>query len=78
MSRSVKKTPIFGHTTADSEAEDKAAWHRRHRAVERVRLQASGEDYQARSHQANSNSATFAKDGKHYWGAGIDTEHMRK
>lgn len=36
MSRSRKKTPIFGHTGSISEAADKAAWHRRHRANERV------------------------------------------
>jgi hypothetical protein len=78
VSRSRKKTPIFGHTTSTSEAEDKAAWHRRHRAVERVRLQTEGEDYITASHHANSNPATFAKDGKHYWPAGIDTHHIRK
>jgi hypothetical protein len=43
-----------------------------------VRLQGEGEDYQASSHRANSNSATFAKDGKRYWPEGIGTPHMRK
>jgi hypothetical protein len=64
MSRSKRKTPIFGHTTSTSEAADKATWHRRHRAVARVRLQTEGADYIALSHRANSNPATFAKDGK--------------
>ncbi len=44
MSRSRKKTPIFGHTGSISEAADKAAWHRRHRANERVGLQTEGPD----------------------------------
>jgi len=29
MSRSRLKTPIFGHTTARSEADDKRLWHKR-------------------------------------------------
>lgn len=62
-SRSRKKTPIFGHTTCTSEATDKATWHRRYRAIERVRRRAEGEDYTAHSHRENSNAATFAKDG---------------
>ena len=32
MSRSRRKTPIFGITTATSEAEDKRLWHKRLRA----------------------------------------------
>ncbi len=78
MSRSRKKTPIFGHTTCTSEATDKATWHRRYRAIERVRRRAEGEDYTAHSHRENSNAATFAKDGKHYWATAISTPHMRK
>ena len=31
MSRSYKKTPIIGHTTAQSEKKDKKIWHRRFR-----------------------------------------------
>lgn len=31
MSRSYKKTPIIGHTTAQSEKSDKKIWHRRFR-----------------------------------------------
>lgn len=31
MSRSYKKTPIIGHTKAESEKSDKKIWHRRFR-----------------------------------------------
>ncbi|SAL87161.1 hypothetical protein AWB68_08299 [Caballeronia choica] len=78
MSRSRKKTPIFAHTTSTSEAADKAAWHRRHRAKERVRLQTEGPNYLERSHRENSNAATFDKDGKHYWALSVGTPAMRK
>jgi hypothetical protein len=43
-----------------------------------VRLQTEGADYVERSRRENSNAATFAKDGKHYWADGIGTPHMRK
>lgn len=39
MTRSKKKTPIHGMTTATSEAEDKALWHRAYRRGERQRIQ---------------------------------------
>lgn len=41
MSRSRRKTPIFGITTAKSEAFDKACWHRAFRRSENQRLQAA-------------------------------------
>jgi Domain of unknown function DUF29 len=78
MSRSRKKTPIFAHTTSTAEAADKAAWYRRHRAEERVRLLTEGQNYPERSHRENSNAATFDKDGKHYWAPGVGTPSTRK
>ena len=38
MSRSRRKTPIFGHTTSRSERQDKQIWHQRWRAHERTAL----------------------------------------
>lgn len=38
MSRSRRKTPMFGYTTATSEAEDKRIWHKRWRAQLRGQL----------------------------------------
>jgi hypothetical protein len=78
MSRRHKHVPIFDHTKKESEAWDKAAWHRRHRVSERVRLQAEGEDYTARSHRERSSTWSMAKDGKHYWAPGLGTPAMRK
>ena len=41
MSRSRKKTPIFGMTTSDSEKQDKKAWHSALRSKERAALASS-------------------------------------
>jgi len=38
MSRSRRKTPIFGHTTCRSARADKRLWHQRWRARERTAL----------------------------------------
>jgi hypothetical protein len=66
MSRSRKRTPIIP-TASGSEKWDKAKWHRRHRASERVLLQAEGEDHTPRSHHENSSLWLMNKDGKHYY-----------
>src|SRR5580692_7140365 len=68
MSRSKRKTPITGITTAETEADEKAKWHRRHRREERARLKTEGQDYIARSHKEHSNPWLMGKDGKTYWG----------
>jgi hypothetical protein len=44
MSRSRRRIPIFGNTTAPSEAADKALWSRRRRRVVRCRIQAGRDD----------------------------------
>lgn len=67
MSRSKRKTPITGITTAETEKADKAAWHRRHRHAEKVRLNASGIEYVDRSHKEHSDPWSMSKDGKKYW-----------
>jgi hypothetical protein len=68
MSRSKRKNPILGNTTAETEAPGKAKWHRRHRREERTRLSSQGEDYVERSHREHSDPWSMEKDGKKYWG----------
>ena len=38
MSRSYRKTPIFGYTCAESEKKDKQIWHKRMRRIENQKL----------------------------------------
>jgi hypothetical protein len=66
MSRSTRKTPIFGHTTARSEAGDKRLWHKRWRASERDQLAKVGVDTDHVTVHQNAVSSTWgmAKDGK--------------
>lgn len=68
MSRSFRKTPIFGHTTARSEAHDKRQWHKRLRVGERSQLAVVGPetDHVAVHRNAVSSTWDMAKDGK-YW-----------
>jgi hypothetical protein len=69
MSRSVRKTPIFGNAAGVSEKQDKRLWHQRWRAMARTRL-ASVSDLEAYSdpdRRAASNPWGMAKDGKAYW-----------
>jgi hypothetical protein len=77
MSRSKRKTPIFGITMAASEAEGKAKWHRRHRHAESARLRKDAVDYEPRSHREHSNTWDMEKDGKRYWGRAT-VQSMRK
>jgi len=42
VSRSKRHTPIFGHTTATSEAGDKRLWQKRWRAHQRAELVHAG------------------------------------
>ncbi len=68
MSRSKRKTPIFGTTTAVSEAWDKRFWHRALRRHERSQLQAG--DLESFQHRHPNDVATkwnMEKDGKGYW-----------
>lgn len=78
MSRSKRRTPITGVTTAESEAWEKAKWHRRHRREERARLKGEGTEYVARSHREHSSPWTMEKDGKTYWGSEAGAKEMRK
>ncbi len=69
MSRSHRKTPIFGITTCASEREDKKAWHGRWRAQEHVRLKRD-EDGHTVHPRAVSDPWAMGKDGRRYWSAG--------
>lgn len=67
MSRSTRKTPKTGVTTAESEKAEKAVWHRRHRHAEKVSLKQAGGEYVQRSHKEHSDPWSMGKDGKKYW-----------
>jgi hypothetical protein len=67
MSRSRRKTPIFGNTTATSEAEDKRLWHKRLRAKFRDRLKAGPDDPIPIDYREVSDPWCMSKDGRHYW-----------
>jgi hypothetical protein len=69
MSRSVRKTPIFGHAMSQSEKADKRRWHQRWRAMARTRLASSAdlERYNDPDRREASSPWTMAKDGKSYW-----------
>ena len=70
MSRSIRKTPIFGHTTARSEADDKRLWHKRWRTSERGQLASIGPetDHVTVNRTAVSSTWDMAKDGKYWFG----------
>ncbi len=72
MSRSFRKTPIFGHTTAESEKEDKRMANRATRRAVKIALKI-GKDVLPDLRE-KGNVYNFAKDGKSYW---ISTEKTR-
>ncbi len=67
MSRSLRKTPIFGYTTARSEAHDKRQWRKRLRAGERGQLASVGPETDHVPVHRNAVSSTWdmVKDGKY-------------
>jgi len=78
MSRSRRKTPIFGITTAKSEAFDKVCWHRAFRRAENQRLQAAP-DRTPRDIREFYNPWSMHKDGKRWWsGTELNDRIMRK
>lgn len=69
MSRSRRKTPIFGHTSARSEADDKRLWHKRwrsHDRDQRASLDPCGDPFPVHR-QSVSSTWDMAKDGKHWF-----------
>ncbi len=71
MSRSRRKTLIFGITTCRSEREDKRIWHGRLRSRERTTLQSTAPDtlegHAPTSEKEVSNPWSMGKDGRTYW-----------
>lgn len=71
MSRSRRKTPIFGNTTSHSEKQDKKIWHSRLRAKERTVLSSSRppelEDKAMPEVRDASNPWSMNKDGHQWW-----------
>jgi hypothetical protein len=69
MSRSRRNTPIFGHTSARSEAVDKRIWHKRWRSHERDRLAVlpDGTDHIETPRHAVSSTWNMSKDGKSWF-----------
>lgn len=65
MSRSKRKTPIFGHTTASSEKLIKRQWNKRFRRVVKAYLLIEKEIPLKK--QGVSNVWEGDKDGKFYW-----------
>jgi hypothetical protein len=75
MSRSRRRTPIFGITTSDSEKQDKREANRRLRRAVRLALDA-GDEVLPHLREV-SNVWGFAKDGKR-WCAHASPRDMRK
>lgn len=71
MSRSRRKTPIFGNTKQRSERQDKQLWHRRWRARERTALTSASPEaldgYQTITRNQVSSTWLMDKDGHLYW-----------
>lgn len=89
MSRSRRKTPIWGITTASSEKDDKQIWHRRYRARVRSAIETCVDyedlDWLIPTVKESSNPWDMNKDGKHWHGPGswgyprfCDSRDMRK
>ena len=71
MSRSRRKTPIFGITMARSERDDKTLWHGRWRAAERaalaVVLPGDVDAHMTTLARSVSDPWGMSKDGKRFW-----------
>ena len=66
MTRSRKKTPMFGVSTSVSEKADKVAAHKRERRKVRTRLRAEPDAAVLPHRREISNVWAYAKDGKRY------------
>lgn len=78
MSRSRRKTPICGHTTAVSEKADKASNHRRIRRQVSVVLRNDAEAEVLPHDKELSSPWLMSKDGKGYFNSEKFPELMRK
>jgi hypothetical protein len=77
MSRSKRRTPIFGNTKAESEKADKQLAHRRARRCLKQILDDEEALEEFPPDNRHTNSYDMDKDGKHYW-HDADEEDMRK
>lgn len=75
MSRSQRKTPIFGITSTTSEKQDKRVWNKRFRRVAKTLILKS-EEIPIKK-QAISDVWEGGKDGKRYWKGHLKKD-MRK
>ena len=67
MTRSRRRTPIYGCTSCDSEKQDKAVWHGRMRATERdLLLKGDFEAHLTTLKEQVSNTLAMDKGGKYY------------
>ena len=78
MARSRRKTPILGMTTSPSEKKDKRAANRLVRRKVRTVLLANPEVEVLPGLKELSDPWHMDKDGKRYWGSGLDPKFMRK
>ncbi len=78
MSRSRRKTPIFGHTKAKSDAEWKKKAARKLRKRQKQHLEATldGDGFAGKRWDVE-NPWSASKDGKHYWSKATPKD-MRK
>jgi len=78
MSRSKKKTPIQGFSSAVSEKEDKRQYNRRYRRACRQVLHATKDGDRLPLLRELSNPWCMAKDGKHWFDPKVNPKEMRK
>ena len=74
MTRSFKKTPICGHTLADSDKKDKQLFNRRMRRKVNFTLKKLKEEFDGlpeKPEHRKTGAYTFSKDGKQYLGKDV-------
>jgi hypothetical protein len=78
MSRSRRRTPIVGHTKAESEKKDKQRANRRIRRVTRVKLRSNPEQDLLPHVRELSDPWMMSKDGKQWLARPDDPRDLRK
>jgi hypothetical protein len=78
MTRSRKKTPITGYSTARSEKADKISAHRRERRIVHTRLKTDPDADRLPDRREVSNVLGYAKDGKIYAKSWLRPKDLRK
>ncbi len=77
MSRSYRKTPIFGNSTSKSDKPGKKTDNRRYRHYMNQKLRQGEEEIEHLF--LKTNPWSWPKDGKHYWAKALtDKKWMRK